>query len=140
MPLNNTQRSINRIFMKPSCWMAFCAYLLHIEFTKIGQETREVRVEIHLHPQVKYVIVLVFTKPMLVQRFVKNSYTEILWKSDSLFAHTRPQIVSWTCCHIQRVFYTSNRTPNNWSNNYYDSTSRLPHMYVQLYVPLYCIT
>ena len=78
MPLNNIQRSINRIFMKPSCSMAFCAYLLQIKFTQIGEETGEMLVEIHLRPQVKYVIVPVFTKLMLVQRFVKNSYTEIL--------------------------------------------------------------
>lgn len=79
MPLNNTQRSINRIFTKPSCSTAFCSYLLQIKLTQIGQEIGEVRVKIHLHPQVKYVIVPVYMKRMLVQQlFVKNSYTEIL--------------------------------------------------------------
>jgi len=100
-----------------------------------------VRIEIHLCPQVKYVIVPVFTKLTLVRQcYVKNSYTEILWKSDSIFAHNRPQTVGWTCCHIQRVFWTSHRTPNNRSSNHYDSISRPSHMYAQLYVPLYCIT
>jgi hypothetical protein len=79
MPLNNTQRSINRIFTKPNCSMAFCAYLLQIEFTQICQEIGEVRAKIHLRPQVKYGIVPVFTKLMLVRQcFVKNSYTEML--------------------------------------------------------------
>jgi len=88
MPLNNTHRSINRIFTKPRCSTAFCAYLVQIKFTQIGQEIGEVRVKINLHPHVKYVIVLVYTKLMLVwQLFVKNSYTEILWKSDRQFIH-----------------------------------------------------
>lgn len=65
MPLNNTQHSINRIFMKPNCSMVFCAYLLQIEFTQIGQEIGEVQEEIHLCPQVKYVIVPVFTNACL---------------------------------------------------------------------------
>jgi hypothetical protein len=37
MPLNNTQRSINRIFTKPNCSMAFCAFLLQIEFTQMSR-------------------------------------------------------------------------------------------------------
>jgi len=79
MPLNNIQCSINGIFVKPNGSTAFCGYFLQIEFTQIGQEIGQVLVEIHLCPQVKDVIVPVFTKLMLVRQcFVKNSYTEIL--------------------------------------------------------------
>jgi hypothetical protein len=63
--------------------MAFCAYLLQIEFTQIGQEIGEVRVEIHLCPEVKYVIVPVFIKLMHARQLFPKNY--ILWKSDRRF-------------------------------------------------------
>jgi hypothetical protein len=48
--------------------MAFCAYLLQIEYTQICQKTGEARVEIHLRLQVQYVIAPVFTKLALVRQ------------------------------------------------------------------------
>jgi hypothetical protein len=75
MSSNNAECSINSIFTKLNCSTAFCAYLLHVEFTQIGQGIGEVWVEIHLRPEVKYVIVLAFTKLTRAQQpLAKNSY------------------------------------------------------------------